>query len=105
MIQINQMLLICVKLYTKKLISFYFITSNNIKLTTMNRQEIEIELGIELPDNFESCDITTQELIIDYLNQLDMIAKKAYTIGKEHLGTSFNLVKSNGFINWKKNNK
>ena len=33
---------------------------------------------------------------------LDAIEKKAYTIGKHHLGTSFNVVKSNGFVKWKK---
>jgi hypothetical protein len=35
---------------------------------------------------------------------LDKIERQAYTIGKRHLGSSFNLIKSNGFIKWKKNN-
>jgi hypothetical protein len=46
-----------------------------------------------------------QESIIKYLKQLSIIEKKAYSIGKEHLGTSFNVVKSNGYLNWQKNNK
>jgi hypothetical protein len=71
----------------------------------MNRQDIESEIGIELPSNFEKYDEHTQQLIVDYLKQLDKIEMKAYSIGKIHLGLSFNVVKSNGFIDWKKNNK
>ena len=64
----------------------------------MNRQEIERELNLELPNNFENYDEKTQELIINYLKHLDTIERQAYTIGKKHLGSSFNIVKSNGFI-------
>lgn len=71
----------------------------------MNRQEIESELGLELPNNFENYDLKTQELIVNYLKHLDTIERQAYTIGKKHLGSSFNVVKSNGFIDWKKSNK
>lgn len=71
----------------------------------MNRQDIETELGLELPNNFENYDTTTQEQIVNYIKHLNKIERKAYTIGKKHLGTSFNVVKSNGFIDWKKNNK
>lgn len=71
----------------------------------MDRQTIESELGIELPNNFEKYDENTQQLIINYLKQLDKIERQAYSIGKNHLGSSFNVVKSNGFVDWKKNNK
>jgi len=71
----------------------------------MNRQEIESELDLKLPNNFENYDKKTQELIVNYIKHLDTIERQAYTIGKTHLGSSFNVVKSNGFINWKKNNK
>lgn len=71
----------------------------------MNRQEIEVELGLELPSHFENYNEKTQEEIVKYLKQLDTIERKAYSIGKKHLGSSFNVVKSNGFVDWKKNNK
>jgi len=75
----------------------------------MNRQEIETELGLELPNNFENYDEKMKDLIITYLKQLDKIERQAYTIGKAHLGSSFNIVKSNGFHSFtqdlKKNNK
>ena len=61
----------------------------------MNHQELE------LPNQFEKYEENIQILIKEYLLQLNSIEKKAYTIAKSHLGSSFNLVKSNGYINWK----
>lgn len=43
------------------------------------------------------------ELIEEYLRTLSEKEKKAYDIAKEHLGMSFQIEKSNGFIKWKKN--
>jgi hypothetical protein len=61
-----------------------------------------LKLDIELPNNFEKYEESIQKSIHEYLSQLDSIEKKAYVIAKSHLGSSFNLVKSNGYINWKK---
>ena len=36
-----------------------------------------------------------------YIGQLNPNEKKAYEIAKDHLGTSFNIEKSNGFLKWK----
>jgi hypothetical protein len=52
------------------------------------------ELVLTLSDN-------QQQEIFDYLNQLNDYNKKAYVIASEHLGTSFNIYKSNGFKEWK----
>jgi len=38
----------------------------------------------------------------DFLEQLTDIQKIAYNIAKEHLGSSFDIVKSNGFIDYLK---
>lgn len=70
----------------------------------MNKQELEEEIGLELPNNFETYDELTKTSVIKYLKHLDPIEKKAYIIGKEHLGSSFNILKSNGYIDWKKSN-
>lgn len=75
---------------------------NTVERETLERETIESELGVELPDNFETYHELTKAEMIEYLRQLDAIEKKAYTIGKHHLGTSFNVVKSNGFVKWKK---
>jgi hypothetical protein len=70
----------------------------------MNRQEIEADIGLELPNSFEKYDDITKESLINYLKHLDVIERQAYTIGKAHLGSSFNVLKSNGYIDWKKKN-
>lgn len=67
-----------------------------------NRQQLETDVGLKLPDNFEKYDTTLQTQIMEYLSQLDGIDKKAYQIAQDHLGSSFNVVKSNGFCDWKK---
>ena len=41
---------------------------------------------------------------ISYLKTLSDKEFKSYLIAKTHLGTSFGLSKSNGFVQWKKNN-
>ena len=40
--------------------------------------------------------------IQQYLAQLDDIQKKAHDIAKHHLGTSYNIAKSNGYMDWLK---
>ena len=36
----------------------------------------------------------------DYISQLSPFELSAYRIAKSHLGTSFNLKKSNGYLKW-----
>ena len=38
----------------------------------------------------------------EYLKTLSEKERKSYEIAKDHLGSSFDLVKSNGFLKWKK---
>jgi transcriptional regulator CtsR len=40
------------------------------------------------------------ELIEQYISSLNDQERKTLEIAKDHLGTSFNIVKSVGFINW-----
>ena len=68
----------------------------------MNQAQI-VELS--LPDTFDTWDPALKANVIEYLSQLDPIEKKAYKIAKEHLGSSFNIVKSNGFNDWLKEQK
>lgn len=71
----------------------------------MELEQTEIQdLGLELPECFNNYDEPTKISVIKYLKSLDTIERKAYTIGKHHLGSSFNLLKSNGYIDWKKKN-
>jgi hypothetical protein len=58
-----------------------------------------------LPIHFENYDDDTQASIIEYISQLSEIEKKAYKIAYNHLGSSFNVVKSNGYNDWLKTRK
>ena len=57
---------------------------------------------LELPIQFANYDEETKQKVINYLSQLTDIQKKAYIIAKQHLGSSFNILKSNGYIKWSK---
>jgi hypothetical protein len=58
--------------------------------------------SITLPDNYQQLDTRTQALVTAYITDLSEIETKAYMIARAHLGSSFNLVKSNGFNDWLK---
>lgn len=45
---------------------------------------------------------TIDQLLEQYVNQLSEKERQAYEIAKSHLGTSFQLEKSVGFLQWKK---
>ena len=61
-----------------------------------------LPLHLDLPDTL---DPALKASVIEYLSQLDPIEQKACKIAKEHLGSSFNIVKSNGYCDWLKENK
>lgn len=56
---------------------------------------------IHLPENFYILPLELQEEIIQYLETMDNRQFKAYLIAKDHLGSSFNIFKSNGYKEWK----
>ena len=60
----------------------------------------EYNLDVSLPPNFEKYNPGVQASIIEYLGQLDPRQQRAYLIAKDHLGSSFNILKSNGYIDW-----
>ena len=55
-----------------------------------------------LPEQFDKYSLETQQSILSYLDQLGEKEKKAYMIAKTHLGSSFHLLKSIGYLEWKK---
>jgi hypothetical protein len=57
-------------------------------------------LNIPISEDIFKCPIEQQREIHAYLSQMDEIHKKAYEIAFQHLGTSFDVVKTNGFKIW-----
>ena len=60
------------------------------------------ELQSTLLDGLEIYSEEVKESIIQYLAQLNEKEQIAFHIAKDHLGTSFHIVKSIGYITWKK---
>lgn len=52
-------------------------------------------------ENLSRYPTETHELIVQYLKSMNEKEKIAYKIAKNHLGTSFNIIKSIGYIEWK----
>lgn len=44
-----------------------------------------------------------QQLVEQYIEQMTPLERQAYDIARNHLGTSFSIVKSNGFKEYVKN--
>jgi len=62
-------------------------------------------LNLPIPNVIKVYSKEKQEEIFNYLQQMDEHNKKAYIIAQNHLGTSFNIYKSNGYKEWLKNIK
>lgn len=71
----------------------------------MSEQQIDFSsLNLPIPEIVYHYSIEKQQQIFHYLQQLNKYEKTAYLIAKSHLGTSFNIEKSNGYNEWKKHN-
>ena len=65
-------------------------------------ESIQFEsLNMEIPELVKSCSPEQQREIFDYLKNMDEHHRKAYEIAFHHLGSSFNIYRSNGFKEWK----
>jgi hypothetical protein len=51
--------------------------------------------------NSSNPELTQQIMQEEYIRSLNPYEKQAYEIAKTHLGSSFHLMKSIGFIEWK----
>jgi hypothetical protein len=66
--------------------------------------EVDFQLlNLKLPPIIKDYSIELQREIFEYLSELDDINRTAYNIAYDHLGTSFNIARSNGFKLWKSN--
>lgn len=69
-----------------------------------DNNEYSINIFIMNTESFTECSEETRELILRYLASMNEKEKIAYEIAKDHLGTSFNIVKSIGYMEWKAKN-
>ena len=65
-------------------------------------EEITFEsLNLPIPDIVKTYPNEKKREIYDYLNELTDIEKVGYTIAFNHLESSFDICRSNGFKEWK----
>ena len=75
----------------------------HVKKLHMNNTMLNYQdFGLPIPETVFSLPEEKQKEIYLYLSQLDEHQKRAYIIAYRHLGTSFNICRSNGFKEWKK---
>lgn len=59
-------------------------------------------LKLSIPESILTLSSEKQHMVYLYLEQLNEFDRKAYSIAKNHLGTSFDILRSNGYISWLK---
>lgn len=68
-------------------------------------EEIDFEsLKMKIPALVKTYPIEKQREIFNYLSEMDELNRKAYEIAFDHLGSSFNIFRSNGYKEWKHKN-
>lgn len=68
-------------------------------------EEINFEtLKMKIPALVKTYPIEKQREIFNYLSEMDELNRKAYQIAFDHLGSSFNIFRSNGYKEWKHKN-
>ena len=73
------------------------------QIQTLVEEKINFEkTGLLIPESILKLSLEKQTEVYNYLIQMSESKKKAYLIAKDHLGSSFNILKSNGFAEWKK---
>jgi hypothetical protein len=67
----------------------------------MSEEKINFEsLNMKISCLFKNYSIEKQREIFEYLSEMDEHHRRAYDIAYDHLGTSFNIARSNGFKEW-----
>lgn len=62
-------------------------------------------LNMKISEIIKRYPIEQQREILEYLSEMDEHNRKAYDIAYSHLGTSFNIARSNGFKEWQYHKK
>lgn len=74
------------------------------ELVSQISEEVNFDsLNMKISDLVKTYSKDLQREIFEYLNEMDEHNRKAYDIAYNHLGTSFNIARSNGFKEWQSN--
>lgn len=65
-------------------------------------EEVNFEtLNLPIPEIFKTYSHEKKREIFEYLNDMTELEKEGYKIAFNHLESSFDIYRSNGFKNWK----
>lgn len=88
-------------MFTKK-IDLIIINIYNSYINNKMAEPLDFSsLNLPIPEVVYKYSKEKQEEIFNYLQQLDDHERNGYLIASNHLGTSFNIYKSNGYKEWK----
>jgi hypothetical protein len=78
--------------------------SNNTDKQNMKNEHVNTHLLFdpECEEVIQNSPSEWRETINSYFKSMSDMQKKTFLIAKNHLGTSFNIFKSNGFVNFEK---
>jgi hypothetical protein len=78
--------------------------SNNSDKQDMKNEHVNTHLLFdpECEEVIQNSSSEWRETINSYFKSMSDMQKKTFLIAKNHLGTSFNIFKSNGFVNFEK---
>ena len=62
-------------------------------------------LNVKISDNVKAYPLEKQQEIFKYLSEMDEINRQAYNIAFNHLESSFDILRSNGYKEWKNSKK
>jgi hypothetical protein len=63
-----------------------------------------MQMEFNISDYLSGLSEEEKESVLKYIEQLGEKERKSCQIAKDHLGSSFNILKSNGYIEWKAKN-
>jgi hypothetical protein len=67
----------------------------------MIEENIFDSLNLPIPDIIKNSPIEIQREIFEYLNDMNKLEREGFKIAFNHLGSSFDILRSNGFKKWK----
>jgi hypothetical protein len=66
-------------------------------------EEARLDLSkVNIPEAVKNYSPEKRQEVMDYLSEMDEQHRQAYEIALNHLESSFDIVRSNGFQDWKK---
>ena len=67
----------------------------------MIEENIFDSLNLPIPDIIKNSPIEIQREVFEYLNGMTKLEKEGFKLAFSHLGSSFDILRSNGFKKWK----